>query len=161
MSTIAIQGLYVPGTVVYQSHAAALAAHPDLPSYDGGLPKYWLFPLGPNDNPDDVFTIHNLHDANGSAKWGLTLLTKGQAAVLNIPPDPTNPTNAPVYPPSVPIPMTYPLPAGDTVVDTPFGIIVSDGQVSAQPVQGAGDTLEITMAAQVAAMYAVICKPGQ
>ncbi len=125
MGSVPISSLYLPGAAIYQSRAAASATFPNLPAYDPSQPpKYWVVPPDPTADPDGPYTIHNLHDANGSATWGVSYITNQQAAALNIPPDSSG-TNPTVYPASVPIPMTYPLPAGDSVVDSPFGLIIS------------------------------------
>lgn len=132
--SIPLSTLYLAGVQVFQSRAAALAAFPNLPAYDPNqAPKYWALPADPTADPDGPFTIHNLHDANGSAVYGTSFILNSQVPVLNIPPDPTSATNAPVYPASVAIPMVYPLPAGDSDIDTPFGIILSYSTPVAAP----------------------------
>ncbi len=132
MASIPISSLYLPGCVVFQSRAAAVAAIPGLPAYDPNqLPKYWGVPLAAGQDGTEEFTVHNLHDANGTPTWGVTYMSTAEAAAFNIPPDPTSATNAPVYPNSVPIPMVYPLPSGDSVIDTPFGLIISNSTTPA------------------------------
>ncbi len=132
--SIPLSSLYLPGLALYQSRAAAMATIPNLPAYDPTqAPKYWVIPIEAAADPDALFTIHNLHDAAGVAKWSISGIPNSQAAALNIPPDPTSATNAPVYPPSVPIPMTYPLPNGESVIDTPFGLILNEAAPAVAP----------------------------
>lgn len=123
--SIALSTLYLAGVTVFQSRAAALVAFPNLPAYDPNQqPKYWRMDGDPTADPDLPFTIHNLHDANGTAVYGTSFIPNSQVPVLNIPPDSTG-SNPSVYPASVAIPMVYPLPVGDSVLDTPFSLILS------------------------------------
>ena len=92
----------------------------------------------------EEFVDYNLSAVNGAPAWGVTYMSTAQAAAFNIPPDATNPTNAPVYPNSVPIPMVYPLPSSDTVIDTPFGLVItSSTQAAAPPLPIGADAAEI------------------
>lgn len=123
--SIPLSSLYLIGVTVFQSRAAALTAFPNLPAYDPSQsPKYWRMDLDPTSDPEAPFTIKNLHDANGQAIYGTSFIPNSQVPVLNIPPDSTG-SNPTVYPASVAIPMVYPLPVGDSVLDTPFSLILS------------------------------------
>lgn len=135
MPSIALSTLYLPGVVVYQTQAAAIASGEKVIWNPSQQPQYWRAVVGAipgpvpaalpvGYDPDGAFPIHNLHDANGSAVYGLSFIPNSQAVTLNIPPDQSG-SNPVVYPASIPIPMVYPLPAGDSDIDTPFGIILS------------------------------------
>ena len=151
MANIPISSLYLPGLKLFQTQAAAKAAG-EIVSWDASKPpKYWRIAVDPSLDPTDPFTIHNLHDAAGTAVWSKSFITNEDAGLLNIPPDSTGP-NPIVYPPSVSIPMVYPLPVGDSYLDTPFGLIVSD---SSNPAP-----VDPTMGRAIAGINALLVKAG-
>lgn len=141
MANIPLSSLYLPTVAVYQTQAQAQAAGETVNWNPNVAPQFWKATLPAGYDPDAPFTIHNLAaGVNGAPTWGLSYIPNSQAVTLNIPPTPASGTNAPVYPASIPIPMVYPLPAGDIATATPFGLELSDGNAGqAAPAAGGAD----------------------
>lgn len=160
MTSIPLSSLYLPNIAVYQTQEAAIAAGVPVNWDPTRAPQYWIATLPAGFDPDAPFTIHNLHDANGSAVWGVSYIPNSQAVTLNIPPTPASATNAPVYPNSISIPMVYPMPANDSVADTPFGLMLTQNDPPPAAGSPAPAGTDPTIARILAGVQAILGKIG-